>query len=735
MAECTVEKWTLKELSDALSSGKKDKIRIVVPMFQRGKRWDNNADKELKFIDSLQKNYPVGTLLFYKTEEDGQKIYTLIDGLQRSTTINKFLNKPTKYFEIKSISTEVLNELFVELKANKGDEKLITDILINYIRELNSFEAFDMIQLVHRFGEKFPIDINSFSNINKILNNSIKELKDDFDKLCKIEIPALIYTGPEETLAEIFDRVNSQGVPLSDYEIFVASWPKDKFIVNNEAIIEKNIEKYDYLSSDVYELKDYDRDSFRKEKKLNAFEYVFGLSKYLCEKYDCLKFNMNIGSDIANPVGFELLNAIYYTSHKKLKDVYQIPLKFSDQIENLEHSLEDSVEFVSSCISPITRFKSNTHGESGKVFHSQLQILSMISFVFRKKYDIETLKEKKSWFDDCKILKENLIKYYVLDIITKYWHEGGGKIYTANSEERYMKALSSKLFANALDTYSDNVLLRHEKTQVKSVTEIDYVILNAIYLDTFTAKDQLSDDKFDVEHIAPKEQMKTLMSLADSDGLPVSHIANLCYLPQEANRSKHEKNFYQDTKYLKTAGITLQEIEQKYSFTTKTDLDWMNDDYQFKPIELHSKYMLYLQTRYKEMKKRFLLSMGFDVEIEDNMPNIEYYGEIDNQFFVETKIGKLLYDSFSILSENMLLNDDDVLNLQNKEYSKEYFGCNYPVLIDNLSKAFSPSSSKNRYYTSRVFNFNGRDYYLTSEWYDESRELAVPWLKTKMIKK
>lgn len=40
MAECKVERFSLKELSDALTKGTYGNIKIVVPMFQRGKRWD-----------------------------------------------------------------------------------------------------------------------------------------------------------------------------------------------------------------------------------------------------------------------------------------------------------------------------------------------------------------------------------------------------------------------------------------------------------------------------------------------------------------------------------------------------------------------------------------------------------------------------------------------------------------------------------------------------------------------
>ena len=68
MARSKNENWTVKEISDALQSNRKGNKKIVVPMFQRGKRWNRNQQQT--FIDSLVKGYPVGSLLFYEKIED-----------------------------------------------------------------------------------------------------------------------------------------------------------------------------------------------------------------------------------------------------------------------------------------------------------------------------------------------------------------------------------------------------------------------------------------------------------------------------------------------------------------------------------------------------------------------------------------------------------------------------------------------------------------------------------------
>ena len=65
MASCEPELWTLKDIYEALTAKSTNNKRIVIPMFQRSLRW--TKDKERTFIDSLTKNYPIGSLLFYRT--------------------------------------------------------------------------------------------------------------------------------------------------------------------------------------------------------------------------------------------------------------------------------------------------------------------------------------------------------------------------------------------------------------------------------------------------------------------------------------------------------------------------------------------------------------------------------------------------------------------------------------------------------------------------------------------
>lgn len=618
MADCTPEFWTLKAIKESLEKEWNGKKKIVIPMFQRGKRWDKN--KKETFIDSLRKRYPIGTLLFYKTVEGDQEIYTLIDGLQRGSSIKEYLSNPSKFFKLCDLSSETLQNIY-DLIVSSGDKNaqinIINEIILNYIHSLKTFDDLEIMDLFNYLSSKFPILANKTSDFANILRSDFKTLKENYISLSSMTIPAIVYTGDENTLPEIFERINSKGVALTEYEIYAASWPRKEFQINNEEIVDYVLKKYDTLNDSEYAIKDYDRDAKRINKNVNVFEYVFGLSKHIQNKYPSLSFYKSLKDDETNPIAFQLLNACFNTAHGQIKDVHKIITRFINNIDTLEKRLFDSIEFVNKCIDPILKFKGNNR-KNGKVLHSQFQIMSYISFVFRKKYDITNndLGVLESWKESKNKLKENIWKYYVYDILTKYWGEGGtGKIHSANAENRYFKPISYRQFSTAYDSYSESLIGRKENRQVPNPSDTDYVILNTIYVNLFSAMDQLSIDKFDVEHIATKEQMKSLNKCTNGEGLPISHIANLCYLPEYENRSKGSKNFYQDTEYLKNSTNTLETIESKYSFTKAQDLEFMDLPYNGTDFDsLKGYYIDFINTRNKVIKEKFLTSLGFSTD-------------------------------------------------------------------------------------------------------------------------
>lgn len=626
MTSCTTENWTLESLASALQDMHKDNKKIAVPMFQRGKRWGSNQQRT--FIDSLIKGFPVGTMLFYETIEDGKQTYILVDGLQRGNSIKKYMNDPTEFFYDKNISDEFCQTVLQVVNANVPDNYgIIRAKLTSFIKAQKTFKNLQYYQPAKEIADYFSSGFEPIGELINIMTGFFEERQALYEQIAMTVIPVIVYHGPEENLPEIFDRINSQGTPLDQYEVYAAAWPVNKrFKIKNTDIVEHAIKKYDAFIEDGFSIHGYDREKMRTTREVNAFEYLFGLSKYLVSKYDLLGFNKSLADDTVNPLGFELVNACLNDTDR-IKTLYQ-NIYDIDDIDGFENALYKAIDFVIDSVSAIIRFKGNSRTGT-KLFHSKYQILSMISTTFKEMYDEGDYSSfSVTWADKKNSIARNLRMYYVLDIITNYWSEGGtGKIHSAAKPNRYAVDISPRTWRIALDGFFDKSMSRTELKQIPNPKSEEYVILNCIYLNTFTAMDQLSINKFDVEHIAPKEQMKKLISTTKGAGLPISCIANLCYLPDYVNRSKHDKNFYQDKKYLQH--INLEEVEKKYSFTTVEDLEWMDmpyqdaDDYD----ALKQFYTEFCYERYKILKRLFCESMGIDYEAM----NAEVIGEIKEE--------------------------------------------------------------------------------------------------------
>ena len=625
MASCTVENWTLLDLATALQDMQKDKKRIAVPIFQRGKRWKPQQQKV--FIDSLIKGFPVGTMLFHEErDEDGKRTYILIDGLQRGNCIKKYMNNPTEFFYDSSISDVFCKTLLQEVNADQEQNyHKVRILLTKFIKEQKTFKNLQYYEPAKNIAEIFDAPPSKIGNLIKIIGKFFDERQNLYDTISMTVIPVIIYHGEEDNLPEIFDRINSQGTPLDQYEVYAASWPVNQRVkISNLDIVECAIKKYDAFINDGFIIQGYDREKMRSSKEVNAFEYLFGLGKYLVAKYDILGFQKNLPDDTVNTLSFELVNACLNETDK-IKSLYYNIYALKD-IDAFEKALYMAIDFVADAVSPIMKFKGNNRNNKTKIFHSKFQILSMISTSFKEMFPTGNYEKiDEGWAEKKNIIAQNIRSYYVYDILTNFWSEGGNtKIHAVAKPNRYLMAISPRAWRTALDGFYDKSMFRAETRKVQSPRSEEIVFLNCIYLNTFTAMDQLSIDKFDVEHIAPKRQMLDFIKKTKGKGLPISSIANLCYLPDYVNRSKRDKNFYQDTKYLKL--INLEEVEAKYSFTTENDLQWMDMPYE-KPEDfdvLKDYYIEYCNDRFDRMKQLFCKSMNIDYETMQNVTIEEF---------------------------------------------------------------------------------------------------------------
>lgn len=546
----------MEKLSKALHDETIDGKKIVIPMFQRGKRWTKKQEEY--FIDSLLKSYPIGTMLFYKRIENAREVYLLIDGLQRGNTIRKYIEDPTQFFDIVNISDELCSAILEKIECNRKEYyPILKDELTTFIKTQKTFKNVQFASVALKIIQKCNADLTKIPVLSKAITSFFKDKQEKYDLISNTSIPIIVYSGKEKTLPEIFTRINSKGTPLTQYEIYAASWSIDeKFPIKNNVILGFVAKKYETLIENGYSVHGFDKNELMRTRRVNAYEYLFGLSKYLSETYSNLRFkNKQETDDMVNSIAFELVNACFNDTDK-ISTLYK-NINAID-VNAFENALIKTITFLLGTISAITKFKGNKH-KSGKynIFHSKFQILSMISTTFKEMYPTgDYLKFDEEWDTKKSLLIKNLRQYYVYDIITNYWGNGGtSKIYSAAKPNRYMQPLSGRTWTVALNAFFEESMQRSETTKIRNPQNEELVFLNCIYLQTFSAMDQLSEKKFNVEHIATKEQMKKLIKNCGGQGLPISCIANLCYLPEYDNRSKRKFNFYQDKKYLNTVNI------------------------------------------------------------------------------------------------------------------------------------------------------------------------------------
>ncbi len=638
--DTTPTTWTVNEIAQALTSQSKGNKRIEVPTFQRSLVW-SDEQKEV-FIDSLRNGFPVGTLLFY---ERNAELYTLIDGLQRGSTIKDFINNPTKYFGERDIDDEVLNDIvnFFVFEGGKNEfkEKVSKEIkkIINSMEwETDNIQNLQ-VSIAEKLVECFEFkEGKSELDLSKKITPCVTNYTKLFDEIKNIRVPVLVFSGSESDLPTVFERINNMGTQLSKYEIYASTWAVHGYTkkVDNDEILSKIIEKYDSFESEGYTLEGYDKTELETSREVSIFEYGLGFGKYICEKYEYL-FESDDNDQEINQVGFEILNACFKQPLTDIKELDEFLNRVD--INKLEERVLEAIDFVNSALKPYIKFKGNSRnkGKSKKrlIYHPKNQIISMISTTFREKYgyydeenDDEIRMnldvENETWDNNQKKLNSYLPHHYLYDIIGKYWSEGSGhKISKILDDNRYLKPINKFTWKSRLDEWFTESMERSEKKKVKNATNDEKLFLNYVFVTNFSAYDQESDDKkFDIEHLAPKKQMRSFIEKNDWPGLPISSVGNLCYLPEYDNRKKQDNTIYQDEKYLKaieSKGYSIEDIEKKYTLTQEEDLQWLNEEYSSEDYETFKKsYINFLKKHFIKLKNE--LYKQLDLEFVEEIP-------------------------------------------------------------------------------------------------------------------
>ncbi|NJC28450.1 GmrSD restriction endonuclease domain-containing protein [Neolewinella antarctica] len=227
--------------------------QIKIPQFQRDFVW--STERSAKLVDSVLKGYPIGTFIYWRTNErlrsiknigkldlpepaDGEFVNYVLDGQQRITSL--FATLKGLVIKRSSGRYDDFSNIYVDLDANFDDEIVISDI--------KDREEYACIRLT-----------DLMSSDRKFLNNFSDDRYNKIEKYKRIissyQFKGINFKDAEiDEATDVFTRLNVGGKDLTLFEIMVAkTYDQEKKFDLQEKFTELTSEleeiKYETISS------------------------------------------------------------------------------------------------------------------------------------------------------------------------------------------------------------------------------------------------------------------------------------------------------------------------------------------------------------------------------------------------------------------------------------------------------------------------------------------------------
>lgn len=350
--------------------------------------------------------------------------------------------------------------------------------------------------------------------------------------------------------ATVFQKLNQEGVKLSKYDVFAATWFGHTVHVKGDTeFIKQIIKKYDASQEKSgLEISNYDPDAMLKTGELTAFEYAFALGKELIDKCPIL-FNSKKDDSKVESIGFlilaELLGLSYQSMNKLASEMERhIRLDFI----KLKDAIIDTAKSVQTAFGDY--ITAPTKKKPSLACHSELQLASCIVVLLKLRYDISIangLVDKGNKAKKVKEIKRFLPKHYLYDILRGYWSGSGDtkleEIIADPSTCRYVKDVNRDSFEQVI---SEWLIASNKKSSLTTVPAETKLFLNYLLRLSVNPADIAKTD-YDIEHCVPKKVLQDYFTKKDI-AVPISATCNLVYIPKSENRGKGDMTYYQKQK-------------------------------------------------------------------------------------------------------------------------------------------------------------------------------------------
>ena len=541
----TTENWSI----DSIVKGalKLHKNELYLPRIQRRKAWRETPTKleidDLRdtLIDSVKKQYPIGSLVVNKMSETE---FAFIDGHQR---ISSFISFYKNFFDFK-IVRRLIEELKKKFVKHYKEDRAVEDVteLHNRWFSKKTLESYEFVikKKYKNIQEKADKLIDRHMTFEKdedridVRNYLIEQTNKlaDFINILNEEIPIIVLKNATEIeIAEIFNRLNRCSVPLRSIEIYTALWIKSqKLKVKNTYIVDEITKYYKQLKQENdLGLMIYDEDKIGVDNNYNPYDYMIGLHGYLMTKTKIL-------SDLyleEEELIFDIIKLLIETTKEddkktKASDKYHdIPsylykLSKEDNLGKFEQLLVDAFKFADGVLkftvendSSLSKNKKNKYVSKPERRYVIEMIVTYLKY-YKKMTEVKDVSDKIVYK-----LKKHIIPQFQLriiyNIITNFRQGEGKKQLAIIDNKIYLEPMDIQIIKKQMEIR----IKIAESGKKKKLTDVDKLLLALI------RHSKYKPDKPVTNHFAPIIPKKKFdeYNKKHKDALNENNFLNFCY--------------------------------------------------------------------------------------------------------------------------------------------------------------------------------------------------------------
>jgi hypothetical protein len=496
---------------------------IAIPEIQRPFVWDSTKVRDL--MDSLYQGYPIGYVIAWRnpkvrlkdgTLSEGKKI--LIDGQQRVTALTAAI-----------LGQQVINKEYKKVR-----------IIISFHPIDERFEVFNTaIQRDNTWIQDISPIITGEERVSKIVkiyceNNpiakqeQIEDALENLKSLVKKQV-GLIELEAEldiETVTEIFIRINSKGVVLSQADFAMSKIASNEIYGGN--LLRKCIDYFCHLAVAP-----------------EFYSHITEVDKEFCntEYLNKISWLKNENDDLYDPDYNDLLRVAFTSEFNRGKISDLVSLLSGRNFEKKIFEEEIAEQSYAKLKQGVLNFINETHFKrfimiiksAGFIDASLISSQSAVNFAY-----ILYLKLRSEKVNDAEI-ETGVRKWLVLSFLTGRYSGSAETVYDKDIKDITEKGIKVVLqeteAANLSDGFWNVGLVQQLNTSSSNspVFNVYLAALSKLNYKGFLSKDisvkDLIQHKGDIHHLFPKDYLK-------KNGLTKSHynqVANYVYMQTEIN--------------------------------------------------------------------------------------------------------------------------------------------------------------------------------------------------------